>query len=46
LFASNKEVLASWAILQPILDHWSFEKADLKKYKPGSPVEKILKTPL
>jgi glucose-6-phosphate 1-dehydrogenase len=34
LFASAEEVLASWRIVQPVLDAWRHE--DLKTYKSGS----------
>ena len=43
LFASSDEVLASWAILQPLLERWSAGAADLKTYSPGSPVAEVLK---
>jgi glucose-6-phosphate 1-dehydrogenase len=36
LFATSEEVLASWRILQPILDHWQRSTDDLKIYEPGS----------
>jgi glucose-6-phosphate 1-dehydrogenase len=36
LFATSEEVLASWRILQPILDHWQRSNSDLRSYKPGS----------
>lgn len=40
LFASSQEVLASWRILQPLLDSWDNK---LVFYKPGSKVEQIVK---
>jgi glucose-6-phosphate 1-dehydrogenase len=40
LFASSAEVLASWEILQPVLDKW--DELKLKVYKPGSSIEDIL----
>jgi glucose-6-phosphate 1-dehydrogenase len=36
LFATSQEVLASWHILQPILDHWRRSASDMKTYKPGT----------
>lgn len=42
LFASSDEVLASWQVLQPLLNKWGEHK--LKIYKAGSTVEDILKT--
>jgi glucose-6-phosphate 1-dehydrogenase len=36
LFATSEEVLASWRILQPILDHWQKSSDDLKTYAIGS----------
>jgi glucose-6-phosphate 1-dehydrogenase len=42
LFTSNQEVLASWKILQPILDYWQQDPSDLQFYEPGSSVAKIL----
>jgi glucose-6-phosphate 1-dehydrogenase len=35
LFASSDEVLASWRILQPVLDAWAQTDDDLKIYRPG-----------
>lgn len=43
LFASSGEVLASWQILQPVLECWSMDPNDLKTYKPGSTIEQILR---
>lgn len=43
LFASSDEVLASWQILQPVLDCWSMTSSDLKIYKPGSTIAEVLK---
>jgi glucose-6-phosphate 1-dehydrogenase len=42
LFASSDEVLASWEILQPVLDKWQKTGAQIKTYKPGSSVKDIL----
>jgi glucose-6-phosphate 1-dehydrogenase len=39
LFASSDEVLASWEILQPVLDNW---KGNPAIYEPGSSVQAIL----
>lgn len=36
LFASSEEVLASWEVLQPVLDDWQADKSKIKLYKPGS----------
>jgi glucose-6-phosphate 1-dehydrogenase len=36
LFATSDEVLASWRILQPILDTWAKDSSDLKTYASGS----------
>jgi glucose-6-phosphate 1-dehydrogenase len=41
LFASSGEVLASWEILQPLLDKW--HDYELKIYQPGASAEEILK---
>jgi len=40
LFASSEEVLASWKILQPLLDNW--QHYPLKSYRPGSPASALL----
>lgn len=42
LFASSEEVLETWRILQPVLDNWADNDKDLKLYKPGSSLERIL----
>lgn len=42
LFPSSQEVLASWQILQPILDKWQSTPSDLKIYKYGSSIEQIV----
>ena len=36
LFATSQEVLASWRVLQPILDQWDKDDSDLKTYPVGS----------
>jgi glucose-6-phosphate 1-dehydrogenase len=36
LFATSEEVLASWRIVQPVLDAWSKSGDNLKAYKQGS----------
>src|SRR5205085_2846311 len=41
LFASSQEVLASWRILQPILDFWKTDN-QLVIYDPGSTIEQVL----
>jgi glucose-6-phosphate 1-dehydrogenase len=40
LFASGEEVLASWKVLQPLLDDWQRRQSVI--YKPGSAVKQIL----
>ncbi len=45
LFASSDEVLASWQILQPVLDCWSMDSSDLKTYKPSSTIEEAMGGP-
>jgi len=41
LFASKLEVLASWTILQPIIDAWQKDNSDLVIYKSGSKGPKL-----
>jgi glucose-6-phosphate 1-dehydrogenase len=36
IFSSSREVLASWRILQPVLDSWQKTADDLIIYEPGS----------
>lgn len=36
LFATSEEVLASWRVLQPVLDEWKKRSGDLIFYKPGA----------
>jgi glucose-6-phosphate 1-dehydrogenase len=36
LFATSQEVLASWRIVQPVLDSWAKQSDDLQFYEPGS----------
>ena len=36
LFATSQEVLASWRVVQPILDNWAKQSNDLQSYEPGS----------
>jgi glucose-6-phosphate 1-dehydrogenase len=36
LFATSEEVLASWRVLQPVLDEWAKRSDDLVFYKPGT----------
>jgi glucose-6-phosphate 1-dehydrogenase len=36
IFASSREVLASWQILQPVLDSWQDSSQDLIIYEPGT----------
>jgi glucose-6-phosphate 1-dehydrogenase len=42
LFATSQAVLASWRILQPILDHWAKDNSDLHLYRQNAPVSEIL----
>lgn len=42
LFATSEEVLASWKILQPILDAWGKDTSDLLYYKTGADVTSIV----
>ena len=42
LFASGDEVLASWEILQPVLDQWATGSSDLIFYKPGNSIYELL----
>lgn len=37
LFASDREVLATWRVLQPVLSAWQDNAHGLKTYHPGSP---------
>lgn len=37
LFATSDEILASWRILQPVLDAWGNNSDDLVIYEPGTP---------
>lgn len=36
LFTSSQEVLASWRVVQPILDAWKARRDDMINYQPGS----------
>lgn len=36
LFATSEEILASWRILQPVIDAWAGKSDDLIIYEPGS----------
>lgn len=36
LFATGDEVIASWRILQPVIDAWAKDGTDIQVYKPGS----------
>jgi glucose-6-phosphate 1-dehydrogenase len=35
LFATSQEILASWRVVQPVLDAWAKQPGDLLFYKPG-----------
>lgn len=41
IFAGDEEVLTTWKILQPILEHWQSQTKDLLIYKPGSSTEEV-----
>jgi glucose-6-phosphate 1-dehydrogenase len=43
IFASSEEVLTTWRILQPLLDHWQSQSNDLRIYKPGSSAQEVEK---
>jgi glucose-6-phosphate 1-dehydrogenase len=36
LFATSEEVLASWRVLQPVLDGWAKDGTDIQRYKKGN----------
>ncbi|HEY5442380.1 MAG TPA: glucose-6-phosphate dehydrogenase [Candidatus Saccharimonadales bacterium] len=36
LFATSQEVLASWRVVQPVLEAWGEQSEDLQIYEPGS----------
>lgn len=42
LFASGKEVLAGWRVLQPLLDKWAMDDAELPVYAKGSRIQDIV----
>ncbi len=42
LFASSAEVLASWKVLQPVLEDWADNDKGLVIYEPDSDVEKLI----
>lgn len=45
LFASGKEVLAAWTILQPVLDQWTKDGSrGLRFYKPGTSFANVLRS--
>jgi glucose-6-phosphate 1-dehydrogenase len=44
LFASSDEVLASWKILQPLLDTWAESGPPIAIYKPGASVKDVIKS--
>lgn len=41
LFATGDELLASWRILQPIIDEWQKQATELVEYAPGSTGPKL-----
>ena len=41
LFATSEEVLASWRVLQPVVDQWAKSSDDLVFYKPGATDVKV-----
>ncbi len=42
LFATSEEVMASWQVLQPILDAWSRGNHDLRDYPKGTEADTII----
>jgi glucose-6-phosphate 1-dehydrogenase len=44
IFASSEEVLTTWKILQPVLEHWKSQTHDLRFYKPGSSALDVINT--
>ncbi|MEP7204761.1 MAG: glucose-6-phosphate dehydrogenase [Candidatus Saccharibacteria bacterium] len=43
LFTEGKEVIRSWQVLQPILDHWEMDEQPLPIYAAGSSPDTILR---
>ena len=41
LFATSAEVLASWRIIQPVLDHWDNGGTELRNYGAGSDIREL-----
>lgn len=41
LFATSDEVLASWRIIQPVLDHWNTGSTELRSYSVGSDIREL-----
>jgi glucose-6-phosphate 1-dehydrogenase len=41
IFASSEEVLTTWKILQPVLEHWQSQTKDLRTYRSGSSIEEV-----
>ena len=44
LFATSDEVMASWRVLQPILDAWTRSSNDLGFYPKGATADSLIKT--
>ncbi len=42
LFTSSEEVLVSWRLLQPLLDHWAFYPDTIVTYPAGTPYQSLL----
>lgn len=42
LFATSAEVLETWRVLQPVIDHWNMSASDLRLYQPGSNLDQVL----
>lgn len=43
LFTTSEEVLESWRIVTPLLQHWEMQDgSDLRIYKTGDTIEKIV----
>ena len=45
LFASSEEVLASWKILQPVIEQWKKSNSKLRIYEPGSTIGQLVGWP-
>lgn len=43
LFTGSQELIESWRILQPILDHWAFSPQEISLYARGATATEVLK---